>query len=350
MAFNVYRDKTYTQIKEREHDELCSSFPVYSDKDKVLIIDADILAFRVSSVCEYKYIFKKDNEEYKVKSITAFKEYCAENNLEYESFTCEKKQFAEPESYLYKTLTDSINKVMEFCGCNKVELYIGGSNNFRDNLSLPIQYKSSRTEAERPLLLTKAKEYLIRYKKAYKITGEEADDIIQYRLRDLYHKNVRCFVYTVDKDIYQNIDYDIRVYDPMKEDIILSDGGVGVLKINSYNKVKGTGLKWLVFQTMLGDEVDSYSPKQFFLKKYGDKSFYKDFNDLKTEKEVLENFINKWRSLLPEKITYTSFDGSFQEHDWLSLAELYYQCAKMRDDTFLTLESLFKHYDVEYNN
>ena len=62
-----------------------------------------------------------------------------------------------------------------------------------------------------------------------------------------------------------------------------------------------------------------------------------------------EQFGSGGIELLPEKTAYTSFDGSLQEHSWLSLAEMYYSCAKMRDGSFPTLVSLFEDYGVEYN-
>ena len=333
--------------KEYTAEDIYNSTPTYSKSDKVLIVDSDIHAFRVSTVCESKYMYTHTNGDvYNVKSKGAFKDYCLENNLDYDSFSCEPKQVADPISYCIKTLNDSLKKVMEFVGATHYEMYIGGSNNFRLKLPLPLEYKSSRSTASRPLLLTQVKEYLIKHKGAKRITGEEADDVVQNRMRSLNKQGIRCIAYSIDKDIYQNVDYDLMVYDPDKADIIVSKKGVGEL-IDRGKDVKGSGLKWLILQVLLGDKIDGFTPKQFFNKKYADKAFLKDFDSCKTEVEVLDKFVEVAKRLVPDSVSYTSFTGQLMELNRKELFEMYYLLPKMRDGWCETLDELFSFYNLD---
>lgn len=351
MAFKTYKQKNEVDVsKEYTAEEIYKDLPTYSKQDKVLIIDSDIHAFRVSTVCESKYMYTHPNGDvYNVKSKGAFKDYCLENNLDYESFSCEAKQVADPISYCIKTLNDSLKKVMEFVGATHYEMYIGGSNNFRLKLPLPLEYKSSRSTVSRPLLLTQVKEYLIQHKGAKRITGEEADDVVQNRMRSLNKQGIRCIAYSIDKDIYQNVDYDLMVYDPAKDDIIISKKGVGEL-IDRGKDVKGSGLKWLIAQVLLGDEIDGFTPKVFFKKRYADKSYYKDFNECKTEVEVLEKFVEVARRLVPDNVSYTSFTGQLMELNRKELFEMYYLAPKMKDGFCETLEELFCFYGLDIDS
>lgn len=351
MAFKTYRAKDEVDVsKEYTADEIYKDLPTYSKQDKVLIIDSDIHAFRVATVCESKYEYTHPNGDvYNVKSKGAFKDHCLENNLDYDSFSCEAKQVADPISYCIKTLNDSLKKVMEFVGATHYEMYIGGSNNFRLKIPLPLEYKSSRSSASRPLLLTQVKEHLIKHKGAKRITGEEADDVVQHRMRSLNKQGIRCIAYSIDKDIYQNVDYDLMVYDPAKEDIIVSKKGVGEL-VDRGKDVKGSGLKWLISQVLLGDEIDGFTPKIFFKKRYADKGLYKDFNDCKTEVEVLEKFVEVARRLVPDNVSYTSFTGCLIEMNRKELFEMYYLAPKMKDGFCETLEELFSFYGLDVDS
>jgi len=352
LAFKVYnaQGKSKEDIdvtQEHTAEQIYSNLPEYTKQDKVLIVDADILSYKISSVTEFKYLYTSpEGEEYKVKSKKSFKAYCEEQGLDIDHFSVTNVQIAEPVSYAIKSMNDSIAKVMEYCGCNKVEFYIGGSGNFRNEVPLPTQYKTNRKETVRPVHLTALKEYLIKYKGAKKVCGQEADDIVQHRMRALSKEGVRCILYSNDKDSLANVDYHLLNYNPDKEDIIVSKHGIGTLTDRG-SDVKGTGLKWLIAQTLLGDEIDGFTPKVFFKKRYADKSFYKDFNGCKTEVEVLEKFVEVAKRLVPDNVSYTSFTGQLMELNRGELFSMYYTLNKMRDGWCETLEELFSFYNLD---
>ena len=115
--------------------------------------------------------------------------------------------------------------------------------------------------------------------------------------------------------------------------------------------IKGNGLQWLLLQVFLGDMTDNYSSKPFFSRKYGEKSYYKDFKDIGNEKELLSKWWDKWCELLPERIVYTDWKGVEQNLSRLELAEMMFKCAYMRtspnDNT--TFKSLLDKYEVAIN-
>ena len=348
MAFKTYKPKDEVDVsKEYTPKEIYSKLPNYTKQDKVLIYDADILSYKIASVTEFKYLYTSpEGDEYKVKSKKSFKAYCEENGLDIDSFTVENVQIAEPVGHAIKSMNDSVAKVMEYCGCNKVEFYIGGSGNFRNDAPLPTPYKTNRKETVRPIHLTALKDYLIKYKGAKKVTTQEADDVVAYRMRTLYKQGIRATLYSCDKDALGNVDHKLQMYDPTKEDIIVSEGGVGSIELVK-SKLKGKGLKFLIYQACNGDPIDSYSPKPFFNKKYGDSSFYKDFNDCKTEVEVLEKFVEVAKRLVPDNVSYTSFNGQLMELNRKELFEMYFTLCKMKDGFCHTLEELFSFYNLD---
>ncbi len=349
MVFKLYKPEKI-ENKEYSAEEIYNTLPIYSRKDKVLICDADILCYKIASVTEFKYLYtSSQGEEYKVKSKKSFKAYCEDNNLEIDSFTVTNTQIAEPIGHAIKSLNDSMIKVMEYCGCNRIEYYIGGSGNFRNEIPLPVQYKTNRTETVRPIHLTALKEYLIKYKGAKKVTTQEADDVVNHRIRTLNKQGVRCVLYSNDKDCMQNVDYNLLNFNPDKADIIVSKKGVGEL-IDRGKDVKGSGLKWLILQVLLGDKIDGFTPKQFFNKKYADKAFLKDFDSCKTEVEVLDKFVEVAKRLVPDSVSYTSFTGQLMELNRKELFEMYYLLPKMRDSWCETLEELFSFYGLDIDS
>ena len=351
MAFKTYKPKGNIDVsKEYTAEEIYKDLPSYTKQDKVLIVDGDIACYKIASVTEFKYLYTSlEGEEFKVKSKKSFVAYCEENDLDINSFSVVPTQIAEPVSYAIKSLNDSMIKVMEYCGCNRVEYYIGGSGNFRNEIPLPVQYKTNRTETVRPIHLTALKEYLIKYKGAKKVCTQEADDVVNHRIRTLNKQGVRCVLYSNDKDCMQNVDYDLLNFNPDKADIIVSKKGIGEL-IDRGKDVKGSGLKWLILQVLLGDKIDRFTPKQFFNKRYSDKSFLKDFNDCKTEVEVLEKFVEVAKRLVPDKVSYTSFTGQLMEINRKELFEMYYLLPKMRDSWCETLEELFSFYGLDVDS
>lgn len=360
-------------------------FPTYKKGEKVVLFDADILAFKVSSVCETKYRFthKETGDQYDAKSLTEFKDFLNDEKAsisrkilklatkiqetggtttdksrmaklrkslelcaEFEDFEREDFQVADPFEYCAKTLNDAQDRVMKRLKSKKCEMYIGGDENFRSKLPLEEEYKVSvRKDGVRPIHLTASKEYLIKNKGAFKIKGIEADDIIQMRAYQLAMQGVDVYVYSNDKDRLQG--WYGKWYNPDNDEILTLDSLLGEITA----KKKGTGLKWLMFQCSQGDATDGYSPKKWYDKRYGQVGFYNDFNDCETVKEFLEKFIEVHRDrLLPlPEYEWNTWDGRHVKSNWLGIIELMFACAymKLEIDDPRTFSSLCAEHGVD---
>ena len=153
---------------------------------------------------------------------------------------------------------------MKTLNATHCEYYLGGSNNFRNTLPLPVRYKDSRKEVRKPTQLHDLQNFAVKHFKAKRITGMECDDVVNIRtLAVNKQKNVKAILVTTDKDSLQMFTSSGFVY---KQDTLYTlNDPLGSLSITG-SKLKGTGLKWLISQALIiGDPTDSYLPRRHFL-------------------------------------------------------------------------------------
>lgn len=322
----------------------------YKEGDVVLVVDADVFCYRTAAMVDDRFILvtNKKGVSKKFKHRTEFKEWCSVNGKDFNDYEVEDVVEPEPLSYCLNTLKQALNVALRNSGAAHAELYVEGNGNFRTKLPLPTKYKD-REGNYRPTYLKECKEFVLKALGGYRVCSVETDDFVQTRMYELHKQGIKAITYNVDKDFLQEWRYDPLVYNPMTCEVKQYKGGVGELWETSYG-IKGSGLVWLLFQILIGDTADSYSPKQFFKKRYGEKSFYKEFKDIKDVKELLVKYIGKWESLVPEVVEYTDVFGMEQKKTRLNVIELYFSCAYMKvsDDDNTTFESLLKEYGVEY--
>lgn len=387
--------KIAEEVKQHYVHEI--DFPVYKKREKVLLIDADILAFKVSSVCESRFRFthKEDPDEvYLAKSIKEFQGFLEDekaryarkveriskkmmearrsddtevyekhkknlakardafqNCYEFEDFEREDVQIADPFEYCAKTLKDALERVLKMLKIKKFEMYVGGDENFRSTLPLVDEYKVSvRKDGIRPIHLTAAKEFLMKKYGAIKVKGIEADDVLQMRQYQLHQAGVDVVMYSNDKDRKQG--WYGKYYNPDHEGIEVLDSYLGTIN----EKGKGCGLKWLLFQISQGDPVDGYSPKAWYDKShykrgYGPKGFFGDFGEIEDVKELLEHFIvvHRDRLLSQDLYEWTTWDKRRVKSNWLGIIELMFSCAymKLEIDDKRTFRSLCQEHGVD---
>lgn len=356
MTFDFYKTKTYQDLnnttdldKEYHPSELTPK--KYPKGSTVLVIDGDILAYKLSAIGDDRVcLVSKNGKTKEYKNRTEFKKKHKNKGWDFSEFTFEDVLKPKPIEYCLGTLKSAIRNIKERVNADYVEIYIGGSGNFRLDLPLPNQYKSDRKDSLRPTYLTDCKEYLMKYHRAIKIKGVECDDYVQQRMYELSLDEVDAILYTNDKDALQAYKHSIKTYNPDKDEIKVFKDGIGEMWIQSDKYVKGSGLKWLIGQTLYGDTSDFYKGNQLSGVDYGDKTYYKDVKDITTIKELLEYAVSKWKSWYPAPLTYTAWNGVEYTKNWLEIAEMYWSCAYMRisnnDDT--TFESLLKENNIEY--
>lgn len=347
---DLNREWTYQEV----WDEVLHSGKILPKKltkeHRVVIVDADMLVYRTSAAVETRSVKAAvEGKEVEFPTRTLLKEYCAEVGVEYKDIEVSDHHENEHISTCLSTLKKSVRNIYRELNATHVIFLLGGSNNFRLDLPLPTQYKASRKEMRKPDYLKDCRAFLNKHYDTFIMTGLEADDCCQ-GLSEHIINNTDAWGcgYSVDKD-YRTAMKKNRYYNPVTKELVELSGGLGSLSI-SKNKIVGDGLQFLMYQCFSGDPSDNFSPKQFFNTRFGDKSYYNHFKDCANEKELLETWIAKWKELLPESIEFVDWQGNKQEHDWLSLANLYMRCPMMLmhpNDT-TTFSTLLERYGVGY--
>lgn len=348
---DLNREWTYQEV----WDEVLHSGNVLPKKltkeHRVVFVDADMVVFRTSAAVETRSVKTVvDGVLVEFPTRTLLKEYCIDVDCEYEDLELEDCHTNEHISACLSTLKKSVRNIHKELDATQVVFLLGGTGNFRLDLPLPTQYKAARKEMRKPDYLKDCRDFLNKHYCTFIISGCEADDVCQ-GITEHVINNTDAWAcgYSVDKD-YRTAMKKNRYYTPTEKKMIELAGGLGSLSIKK-NKIVGDGLQFLLYQLFCGDPSDNYSPKKFFNKRFGDKSYYNEFKDYKSEKDLLLAWVAKWKELLPEVIEFETWDGEFVSHDWLSLANLYLKCPMMlmSPDDSTTFSSILDKYGVDYD-
>lgn len=327
----------------------------YPKGSKVLIVDADTVAFRVASASDKKSILvtSPSGRKKEFKNRTKFKKWKESNKLNFNDsdYKIEDLVKSEPLSFCLNTLKRKMDALKKTVDANYIEVYFGGNGNFRLDLPLIDKYKGQRP-AEKPTHLRESHLYLQNNYDSKEIVGVETDDIVQQRLVEISKQDgVEVFLATIDKDAYQVFDeVNYNIVDIKENEIHNIDGGFGKIYFNNATVpvLKGDGFIWLMSQVFLFDSADNYKMNTHYKKKFGQKGFFNEFNSLCTHKDVLEKMKELWLKLLPDNIEYFDWYGKPQKFSRLELAELYFSCAYMRlkPNDEMKLEDFFIKYGV----
>lgn len=347
---DLNREWTYQEI----WDEVLHSGNVLpktlTSEHRVVIVDADAVVFRTSAAVETRSVKTVvEGIEVEFPTRTLLKEYCIDMDVEYGDLELEDCHVNEHISGCLSTLKKTVKNIYEELDATHVIFFLGGTGNFRLDLPLPTQYKAARKDMRRPDYLKDCRDFLNKHYCTFIVNGIEADDCVVGMTGYIVNNtDAYCTAFQLDKDFRGSLVKN-RYYHITNKQIEELTGGVGKLELTK-NDVKGEGLHWLLYQLNQGDAADGFSPKQFFKKRFGSKSYFKYFKDYDNEKDLLLAWIDKWKELLPEVINFTTWDGQEVEHDWLSLANLYFNAPYMltHPQDYTSFSSLLVRYNVNF--
>jgi hypothetical protein len=302
--------------------------------ERILIIDADLIAYRYAAANETRSInakHLKSGKEKVFKNRTELKTLLKEKGFEFnaDKYSIQDVQTASSITFALRNVNGLIKRLTEHTWADKVELYLGSGKTFRHDLPLPVAYKNNRSDLLKPLQLQNVRRYMQVKHKAVLIRHIEADDMLSIRAYEELAKGNYPIIVSADKDSQQS--QGIEVLDFTKDDwqgkVIPIVGSL--TKVN--NAIKGDGLKFLAFQVLAGDTADTYKGYELSELKYGPVKAMKALDSANTEQEILQVLISEFKLLYPDPFTY--FDCHSVEHtevDWFDMLQMYWQLAYMK--------------------
>ena len=351
-------------------------FPTYSPSDVVAVFDLDFIVYSSACMTDNVTIEAHRNGKKKVFSgrkefndmLKDFNERNPDRAMSKEDFEIVEVVKAQPISYALRSIKARVEGIMEQLGANKCELYVGGSNNFRDKLPLPVPYKGNRKEVRRPTHLSACKEYAVNVLGAKSVYGREADDVVTQRAIQIRKQGAEAILVGEDKDAYGT--YNIFTFNPKKDfepffigenPMSWSEGFLGeVYRVDGTRNYKGFGLRWKAFQICTFDAADGYNfldiARMNLMRKEGLTSkqasnrikfdlvsLVDQLNGAEDERALWEVVVAHAKSYYGEgPVEYITHTGQVNSLDFLGILNLYYHCVHMRlsindDNTFYTV-------------
>ncbi len=322
---------------------------------EILVFDADSIAYKAAAANETKSITSQHIEKGVIEhwdNRTAFRAYIKDTEHTEDMYTITDVQEARHSSYGKTLIREMIKGYQNRTGITAHEIYIGGENNFRDTIELPMthvatvgkwagqsklggKYKENREDTIRPLQLRELRAFMISELGAIVINGMEVDDKSSIRAYEGFKSETKIIQVTEDKDALQCSGW---LWNPQKMIKPVLIKGFGELHKEGKG-IKGTGRMWLYYQALYGDSVDNYhgcdlwkiaQDKAGKSVTFGEVAAYNILKDAKGDKEALQAVYNQYKAWYPEPVTYMDHHGVMVTKDALQIMQMYFDCAHMR--------------------
>lgn len=323
---------------------------------EILVFDADSIAYEAACVNEEKSIKTQHIEKGVIESWsnrTEFRAYLKETTHTEDMYTITDVQEPKHLSYGKSLIRDMIKGMQTRLGITKHEIYIGGVDNFRDLIPLPMThiatcgkwagksklggaYKENREDNIRPVQLKELRSFVVGELAGVVVNGQEVDDKQAMRSYEGHLNNKQKIItVTKDKDALGQSGW---LYNPAKMTKPIYIHGFGELHREGKG-FKGTGRKWLYFQALYGDSVDNYHGcdlwkiEQDKLGKsvtFGEAAAFKVLDSSTNDKEALTALYNQYKAWYPNRVIYMDHTGQMQDKDAIDIMQMYFDCAHMR--------------------
>lgn len=317
---------------------------------RISIIDGDLIAYRCAAAAEERSIKVKHlptGIEKSFKTRTEFKERMQERGKEITGdYQIEDHQEPESPYFCFRVIRQVLEKIKRLTNSDELEIWCTDADNFRLELPLPSKYKGNRDDMIRPLLLKDAQEYLKRSHGAKQAQGMEVDDMIIIRAYEEQSKGNYSILPIWEKDTTQACGL-VLYTEETDEFTVLPE--LGYLEFHKTKGVKGSGLKFLCFQWIFGDNSDHYKASDLAEERFGAKSAFDLLEPLQSPKECIELVISKFKQWYPESFEYKDWQGNTIKADWKFLLDLYFKCCYMKrsKDDPSDYNQLLRLYDVD---
>ena len=324
-------------------------------KQRILIIDGDLVAYRSAAAIEKRTIIAEHIKSSRTKSFntrTELKDLLKSKGLVYnkDDYKITDVQTPEDISFALHIVKNLVKQLEATAGSDRTEIYIGSGETFRHRLPLPTPYKNNRSEGLRPVHLKAARDYLMNNYNCSYIKDIETDDAITIRAYEEKAKGNVPILASTDKDAQGT--QGVLVLNWMKDSEFEGLKEIPIVGSLWKDKTqyKGNGLKFLALQVISGDSADTYCGYELSEVKYGPAKALKALESAGTEQEVLRVVIDEFKRLYPSPVTYTSVHGEIITSDWNDLLCMYWKLAYMKrswndDSNFWTFANERKVYN-----
>ncbi len=322
---------------------------------RIALLDLDTPVFKAAAVSEHKSVLVTHERTGIQKSFsnrTEFKNTLKEKGKldRVDEYSITDVQEPEPIENALHILNTHVDNIIESIWPDEVIFMISGKSNFRNDLPLPTRYKSNRTSA-RPLLLKQVQKYAWKKYNALIPDNCECDDMQVYMGYDILKQGDTPIIVSTDKDskAYSGL----HLYNPdHPDDGVIEIPDLGNIGIDSSGKVRATGMLQYGLQQLIGDAIDGFKPTELCNVRFGEISALNLLEHCKTEKEVLEVIVQKYKEWYPEDFTYTAWNGKTIESNWQHMLNLYFSCCRMKgtkDDPLIAFD-FYKRHGVNLND
>ena len=338
-------------------------------------IDGDQIAFQSAAAVETRsieVIHKKSNRKMKFKNRTEFygrgrnsvtgwlgdlnakNEAVGKPVFSKDDFEIVDVRDAPELSHALQAVKTKVQGITNYLHCDRYTAPVGKGETFRHKLVLPAEYKGNRSEVK-PIHLTDCKEYLAAKHNGEWIEGIEVDDHLtklQYRGWRNYQRTgqITDIVASIDKDSLHTPGFlfnfnknDGKLLHP---EVIVIDDSIGNIWDDGKKGIKGWGSYWMAYQLLIGDSTDNIQPYQKFGIKYGEKTFYKEVSDIRSQAELFSFVRDKYRTWFTNGVSFKAWNGEQVEissDQWLeTIFKLVYMHRVDNDPT--TFAKMLQHY------
>lgn len=322
------------------------------DTFDTVIIDGDWLLYRISCSGENTYIEVKESPNstpIRYKNITTLRSTLpkSEHSQVYTDYIIEEKKElksldAKPKAIM--SLKAKIAKIKRETGAKKCILAIGGDNNFRDEIPLPVPYKGQRRGKSKPLLFHYLKDHILKYENVVVAHGQEADDLLSINQYSHCQSGL-CVSSTLDKDNRSIPGY---LHNPETGEVVYISGlgSCQLIDKSSKKQLFGYGRCWEYIQWIVGDPVDYYHPQDLLSKdcisnhrsnltkvktKLNHTFVYNKVKTFTTDKEWLQLIHDIYYDWYKDIKWYLTHDNKrITNIDYIDILQCYVDCAHMR--------------------
>lgn len=177
-----------------------------------VVVDADVLAYQGGFAAQrtvYEYAVLNSAGSVVEASITADKDEleAMQADLPF-GHSLQIHPFAEPEPLvnalaMTKRTLLKIEEAMDAHGCafSRLELFLTGRGNYRDDIAKLRGYKANRVGVEKPVHYKAIRRYMVERWKAITVEGYEADDAVAMAAHEADYDPERVCIVSGDKDL-----------------------------------------------------------------------------------------------------------------------------------------------------